>query len=360
MALLANDIVDLVRGTFPSVRKDTIINLMMPLQEYFALSQLFKKERRGFGGRQIQEELNLSTNGSARWTGLNSTDVFSEKDGVELLTTTIRHSECSYTYDKRTILAQQDNAAKIYDYLKLKRIQAYGDFHKLHESVFWGKPDTDTATLQAYGVFYSLVYSATQGFFGQNPTGFSAVYGNDTTAAKFAQYRNFTGQFTNISSADFLDLFWDAYMKIGFKMPVDLDAFRYGVGRTFACYTTSTNIRALRHMLEGRNENLGFDLSNIDGTITVNRNPVYWVPALDGDATLTANPINSASNPFLMINWDAFNIRFLDGDFMRETGPYEMTPIKHNSIGVHVDLSYQTLNIDRRQCALLAKSDPLA
>ncbi len=361
MPIFTNNILDLVRGTFPTVRKDTMTNLMMPLQKYYALSRLFKDQRMGFSGRLIQEELLTDDNGAARTTGLNSNDVFSEKDGVQLITAEMRHSETSYAYDKRVILAQGDNAAKIYDYLKVKRVQALGSLHALSEKLFWCKPPTATDTTDPYGIFYSLVYgSGAAGFNGGNPTGFSAVYGQDTSVStnNIDRYRNCTGSFTNVVSTDFLDLFWDAYMLIGFEVPQDLNDFRNGVGEKMQCYTTKQNLKDLKHMMEGRNENLGYDLDKVEGTVTFSGTPIRWVPALDQPGV--ANQINSASHPFLMINWDALRIRFLEGDYMRDTGPYEMTPVRHNSIGVHVDLSWQTINLDRRRCALLAKADPLA
>lgn len=360
MPTFSNDILDLVRGTFVSVRKDTMTNLMMPLQKYYALSRLFKDQRMGFSGRRIQEELLTDDNGAARTTGQNSNDVFSEKDAVQLITADMRHSETSYAYDKRTILAQGDNAAKIYDYLKVKRIQALGSLHALCEKLFWCKPPTAADTTDPYGIFYSLVYSASAGFSGANPTGFSAVYGQDTsvTTNNIDRYRNYTDIFTSVASTDFLDKFWTAYALIGFEVPQDLNDFRNGVGEKMQCYTTLQNLRDLKHMMEGRNENLGYDLSTIEGTVTASGTPIRWVPALDQPGV--ANQITVAAHPFLMINWDALRIRFLEGDYMRDTGPYEMTPVRHNSIGVHIDLSWQTINLDRRRCALLAKSDPLA
>lgn len=361
MALLTANITDLVTGTFPSIRKDTLTNLIMPLQKYY-FREIFDANRIGFGGRQIQEELALDDNHSARHIPLNSQDVFNEVDAVQIITTTVRHTETSYLYDKRAIMAQGENAAKIYDYLKLKRVQAIGSLHALCESDFWGKPDTDASTLAPYGLFYSLVYSGTQGFNGANPTGFTAVYGLDTstssTISNIDRYRNYTANFSNITSADFLDTVWDAYMSVDFEPPTDIDQFRYGAGKRMQCYTTKANMRNIKHMFEGRNENLGYDLDKVDNTITFMGTPIRWAPALD--STKIARPINQSSNPFCMINWDCFKVRFLEGDYYRETGPEPLYGIRHNSIAVHIDLSWQTLNLDRRRMALIAQADPLS
>ncbi len=354
--LYANDILDLVTGTFPSIVKDTMTNLMLPLQKYYALSQLFRENRREFGGRRIQEELILDHNNAARHTALFSNDVFVEKDAVTTITVDMKHSETSYAYDKRTILAQQDDAVKIYSYLKKLRVQAIAALHQLCEEDFWCKPDANDNT-KPYGVFYSMVYSGTAGFNGQNAIN-SAVYGLDTSSNTYKRYRNYTDAFTNITASDFLDKLWNAYMSIGFETPKDVDEFRRGVGDKMQCYTVKSNLLDLKHLMDSRNENLGYSLDMQDGSLTFMGSRINWVPAMD--STEVSLPLASASRPFLMVNWDYLNTRFLKGDFMRDTGPYDMTPVRHNSIGVHMDLSWNTINLDRRRQALLAVSDPLS
>ena len=186
------------------------------------------------------------------------------------------------------------------------------------------------------------------------------MYGIDTsvTTANIDRYRNYSGTYTNVQSNDFLDLYWDAREAINFETPVDLDEFKGETGKTFRCYTDYTTFKAIKHMMEGRNQNLGWDLASVGNMILADGNAIQWVPAWSTSKDM-ARPISSSSHPFALVNWGSFGIRFLEGNYMEETGPYKR-PNYHNQIANHLDLSWQSVNQNRRANAILAIADPLA
>jgi hypothetical protein len=81
----------------------------------------------------------------------------------------------------------------------------------------------------------------------------------------------------------------------------------------------------------------------MDGKTLFRRVPVMWVPWLDRDTT----------NPFYAINWGWFKTYILRGEWMRETNiPY--TPGQHNVASHFIDLTYQWLTKNRRECGVIS------
>ncbi len=71
------------------------------------------------------------------------------------------------------------------------------------------------------------------------------------------------------------------------------------------------------------------------------RNPIVWIPALDGDT----------NNPIYMINHSVFEPVGLEGDYLKETR--NMAPQNHNIEQYFVDLTYNYKCVDRRRCGVL-------
>ena len=88
-----------------------------------------------------------------------------------------RHLETSWTIDRRMIAMNLD-PARIVEIFLTQREQAIISLAEYFEATsFWNKPSTSSDNKEMFGIFYWLSYSATQGFNGGNPTGFTAGRG---------------------------------------------------------------------------------------------------------------------------------------------------------------------------------------
>ena len=101
-------------------------------------------------------------------------------------------------------------------------------------------------------------------------------------------------------------------------------------------------ISSIEDVGEAQNENLGRDVASMDGATTFRRNPIIYVPKLDDEST----------NPVFMVNWNVFKIFFLRGEYLREAPPRQSSR-QHNVFEIHVDLSWNTVCVNRRRLARL-------
>jgi hypothetical protein len=224
------------------------------------------------------------------------------------------------------------------------------------EDEFWQMPSASTDKLECYGVPYWVVYNATDGHTGSNPSGHTSGAGG-LDSDTYTRWKNYSATYTTVSKSDCIKLMRTAHRKIRFRSPVDIPDFRKGNGDQYRIYAGESVIADFEDLGEAQNENLGRDLapyqggrdiSEMDGVLTFRRNPIIWVPKLD-ESGLTGQP----TAPIYMLNFAWFYPVFLQGDYMRESEPAP-APHQHNTWQIHVDLTWNVLCTDRRSQAVLA------
>jgi hypothetical protein len=357
----AENILDLVKAQYKHLGAGKFNEIATDIRQFEAFSRLLRKDRVEFdGGTGIQRQLMMDDLGTARDVALFETDDVSFRDVMVQIDIPWRHTEVSYIYDVKEMLMNvgSGGAPKLFDVVKSREAAATLSLAEHCETRFWSKPvDSTTATeiKKVFGVFYWLVYNASEGFNGGNASGFTSGPGN-LSATSNPRWKNYTAQYTTVSKVDLIDKMKRAAAKTRFKSVVDLPDYRSGKGDRYRIYCNLDTRLAFENVGEAQNENLGRDLYRYDNAITFQGNPIREVASWDDSGTTA---IASGSDPVLMLDFNYFHPVFLRGDYMRRTGPRFMGN-SHDVMAVWKNLTWNLLCTDRRRQTLIAKSDPMA
>lgn len=336
-SLLADQIDDLVQETLEDLGRDELIQLAQEQPDYPTYTQIFKKERKTFsGGIGIRRTMMTRFSGAAKTVGLYEVDDVAVINLLKKLNIDWRHATTNWGYEHREML-MNTGEARINNIIKPRRAAAVGSLVELIEELMWSAPAVDN-DLDPYGIPYWIVKNSSTGFNGGYPGSHTTIGGVNLT--NVPNFKNYTAAYTNVTKADLIKKMRTAHRKVGFKTPVDIKGFRSFAER-YRYYMNETTLSNLEDVGEAQNENLGRDIASMDGSIVFKRHPLIWVPQLDSDT----------SNPIYQINHDTFHTVALKGDWMRESGPIKSAK-QHNVREVHIDVTFNTLCIDRRRNAV--------
>jgi hypothetical protein len=353
MALRPDQIADFAELTLNKFEKAAWTDISYTLQEYPAMSRMVLSHKIAFdGGEQLQWQVNMDDNDSARNTGLFDTDTVDVTDTILTATLPWAFQDAYFAYDEREP-AFQSSAERIIDLLKVRRHTAMIAFAKLMEQNFWSTPanDTDQAEkLKPRGIPYWITANATEGFNGTGPTNFTTnVAGINPTT--YTQWRSYTGTYTDISKTDAIRKMRRAATYTNFMTPVEFPDL-YKKGNDKVIYTVYDNVLAkLEEELEGQNDNLGNDVASKDGQTLFRGHPVRWAPYLD-DSGFTDGTV-TASNPIVGVDWGSMELVFKSGEYMTWNKP-KQSASQHRVYHVFMDNSCQIRVKDRRRNWVLA------
>ena len=341
--LTVEQITDLVTTTQKELGRGKWEDLSTDLQDYEVLPRLLKKEKVKYGGAQgIQWNVQVTNSGAAKHVGLFGVDDVNVGDVMKTASIPWRHTTTNYAFDRRE-KAINSGAAAIVDLIKVRRIDAMQSLADLMEDCFWSKPSDSTDDITPFGIDYWLVYNATEGFHGGNPSGFTdGAAGLSSTT--YPRWANYSGQYTTVSKADLIRKLRKAHRLTDFKSPVDIPDYRTGRGQTFTLYVNEATIAAMEDLGEAQNENLGRDLAPMDGSMSFRKCPIRYIPKLDADT----------NNPIIGMNWGTFEIAFLKGEYMREDPP-SRAPNQHTVLQCFIDLSWNLVCRNRRRNYIISK-----
>lgn len=352
VTIQADGIADLIKGTLNDLGRMKWSNISYDLQDHVAMRHILKKEKVQFSsGPGITRNMMVRKVQNARNVGLYASDQTDVKPIMETIEIPWRHTTTSYGFDHREITMNK-GANEIFDLIKTRRTAAMQDLATFTEEQFWNRPTSSTDKLTPYGLFYWLVDSATAGFDGQNPSGFSSVAGLDASSAAYENWRNYTDQYTAVTQDDLVDKMWTAYKLTGFRAPVESPGYERG-GDRFGIYTTIDTLRQMRKFVESRNDNLGKDLAMFGDSVTFMRTGIEWVPQLDAIQKQTPTPL--IKHPVIGINWSVLYPVFLKEWNMKETGPI-VNGQAHTVSEVFVDMTWNLLCTDRRRLWIIRQA----
>ena len=344
MALQADSIPDLLVGTQKDLGPMKWTDLSTDTQEFYALPRLLKKKKVQFdSGYGIQRNIMIDHSNAAHHTGLFAEDAVNVGDVMMTITVPWRHTTTNYAYERREI-AMNRSPAKLVDLVKIRRTDAMIALAELIETAFWGKPVNSSDDTTPYGLQYWCVPNASTGFTGENPDGFSDVAGKDSSADAYARWRNYSYRYTNVSKADLVKGWRTAWRKCGFKSPVPHPDYKRG-SDNWEFFTNEATLSNLEDLAEQQNDRLGVSMSPMDDRVVMRGRPIYYVPHLDDEST----------NPIFGVNWATFYPVFLKGEYLHEERPEKVSG-QHTVYAVHVDLSWNLLNTNRRGLMVLAKA----
>jgi len=367
-----SDYIDLIISTLKNFEKLTWTDLVTSLQKHTAMPELLRKKRVEFGsGYGHQFNVRLYSNNAARNVKLNEEDNPTTADVLDTGQVGWRHSETHWAIEER-IIAMNREPNRLVDLLKVSRIDAMTSLAELMETNFWGEPPSNSDELVPLGLKYWISKDdgsspetgppATAGFKGHLPVsdanvdaghtkvgGLAPGVGEDDVNVK-SKWRNWVGKYTNVSKSDLIRKMREASVKTFFKPPVDGPFSNKSIDHAY--YTTYAVISKMEEILESQNDNLGNDVASKDGLVQFRRNPLIWVPKIDGD--VYASGANKEVDAVFGVNWNNFKPIFLRGEYMKESkvSPH---PLHHRTITQYVDCTYNFFCNDRRSQFVLAK-----
>lgn len=339
-ALTASQLNDLVQTTLKDLGELKFTDISPTLQEYTAQNELLNKNRvtleSGYG---IQFNLKVALGGSARNVGLAATDVVDIPDTMSQGSADWRNSTCYYASIGQE-MAMNREPRRIVNLMQERRLSSLTDMAELMETNFWGPPVALTDTTTPWGINTWIVKNATQGFNGGVPSGYTTIGGVNPTT--YPNWNNYTDQYANVTSDDFVRRARRAATYTKFKPPVQ-GIPTYNTGDSYGFYTNYAVVGLLEENLDARNDNLGPDVAKNDGETLFRRAPVKWVPILDRDTT----------NPFYGLNWGVFKTYILRGWWLKETF-VPIYPGQHTISATFIDSTYQWVCKDRRRNFVMA------
>jgi hypothetical protein len=192
------------------------------------------------------------------------------------------------------------------------------------------------------GIPFWVQKSATEGFNGGDPSGFSAGAG-DLSTSTYPNWKNYTFSYAAVSRLDLLAKWRKASEFTKFMPPNKYPEQAAGLGQ-YRYYTTYRLLAPLEALLEGRNENLGVDLAKYAGDVVFKGVPVKWVPQLENSSAAGYD----STDPIYGINWKVLRPYTKTGRWKVRSKPMTL-PQQHTVRAVFTDYWLQQLCIDRRR-----------
>lgn len=287
----------------------------------------------------------VSNSSAAKNTGLFEVDDVDVPDVMQQVRIPWRHSTTNMAFDRREE-EMNSGAARIVDLVDVRRTTSMISYAELFETDFWSNPADSTDKLKMFGVPYWIVWNATEGFNGSNPSGYTAGAGG-LDSDTYTRWKNWSAQYSMVTKDDLVKKMRKASTFTRFMAPRMSNPSTFNTGDDYGYYCTYDILSGLEELLEAQNQNLGNDIASKDGRTMFRGNPVIWAPILE----------NKDNSVMYGINWGVFKIAFLRGEVMKQTGP-ERAPSQHTVINVHWDSTTQVMVRDRRRNFVIAAGDP--
>lgn len=340
----ANAIGDLVKTTQEGLfEKGAFVDMQTDLTDHVAAREMWEGRKYPFeGGLDWELYFQMDHNHSAKTVGLYERDGSSTNDAMVKGVVNQRHVNAHYIFDLREKAFQRGGKATV-DFVKSKYVQMMVSFYELLEEQLWGKPDTSANTRDIWGLAYWVTRSATEGFNGGDPAGFSAGRAGISTS-DYPRYANWTAQYADITEEDLIAKMSRASRKTKFRSPVSHSVPTIG-GMGNGIYTNDSVLGQMERYLKAQNMSLGNDLVSTDGRTLFKGTPLTYAPYLDEDTT----------DPIYMLDWKHLGLGVLSGWEKNLSQPY-MVPDMHNVMRVDLDATMNMAVTDLRRQAVIAKA----
>jgi hypothetical protein len=325
---------DLVQTTLRHLHRARFIDISSTLQKHTAMRNLLRKNRRVIrSGYGIQWDAMVGITNAAQNVGLAATDNVFITDVMTQAQADWRNTSTFYPVIGQEV-DMNENPARIVDLVLTRRVNCMISLAELMESNFWGPPVAFTDNLTPFGVNTWLVKSATQGFNGGAPSGYTTIGLNPTT---YPNWQNYTDGYTAVARDDLIRKMRRAATFTHFEPAVD-GIPTINTGDEYGFYTNYGVIGPLEEAVESQNDSLGTDVASQDGKTLFRRVPVNWIPRLEPDTT----------NPIYGINWGVFKTYILNNWWLREL--YIPNYPGQHTMAVHfLDCTYNFVTLDRRR-----------
>lgn len=286
--------------------------------------------------------LQTANTGSASWTDLFAQDQTARANIATLASQQWALATGNYTWDTREEIFQSDSRQVICDHLKMLAHSSRTNALLLFENAMWSAPTSSSQRPRRMsGIPFWLQKSATTGFNGGNPTGFTDGAGN-VAVATVPNWRNWTGTYSEVSDDSLFAQMRLACLKTNFEAP---DPYPQATPQkpNWMFYTDSTTRLLVERDLLTKNDNIK-DSGEFIGLGMFNSIKFDWVPVME-DSTSVAY---DTQNPVYGINWSTFDFEFQMGSELKFGKPHQAMNCGHNVRQVDWDASCNLKCMDRR------------
>lgn len=322
------------------IKRGAFVDLQTDLQDHVAVRELWKNRTKKFaGGDNWTFQAQIDHNHSARTVGMYETDGSSLTDTMIEGSVSPRHINAHYIYDQREPDFQK-GGVQIVDLVQTRYVGMMVSLYELMEEILWGKPTDSSDKKTPYGLQYWVTRSATQGFYGANPSGFTDGKAG-ISQGTYARWANWTDDYAEVTKEDLIRKMRKASRATKFVSPVSHAQPTFGPTKR-GIYTNEAVLEVIEEELEKQNMNLGVDVASMDGRATFKSTPFTYAPFLDDDT----------ENPVYLLDWSTLVVGVLDGWENQLTKPY-MVPGKHLVRRVDLDCTLNMVCTDLRRQAVL-------
>ena len=343
MGLQFSEIDDAVKTTQEEfIKKGSFVDMQTSLSNHIAVREMWQGRKKVFaGGESWDFDVQMDHNHSARTVGLYEADSSSLNDTMAKGSVKVRHINAHYIYDLHEP-AFQRGSKMIVNLVKTKYTAMMVSLFELLEELLWSKPVDSSDTKTPFGISYWITRSATEGFSGGNPAGFTDGKAG-LSALTYTRWQNWTAQYVNVTKEDLIRKMRKAHRMSRFRSPVSHATPALG-GMKNGIYLNGDTLGLFEEAAEAQNMNLGKDVASMDGRTLFKGSPLVYVPKLDDD---TADPV-------YMIDWEVLAIGVLAGWENNLGSPYPV-PNMHNVRRVDLDASLNMVATDLRRLAVISK-----
>lgn len=296
------------------------------------------------GGAALAWKVQVARVNNTRYTQLYDEDRSNVGNGMKGMEVKWSMQTTNYTYDVREPALQGGSETEILDVMQVKESEMYEGWADRMFEYMWTLPTYGSVPQEMFGIPYWLVKnsSATPGFNGGHPTGYSDVAGLSRTT--YPKLKNWTYTYTlnAYTRTDIVAKTIEAMEMCFFAPPPKVGG---GTPKPrWQLYTTWAVKDALKQLAEQRNDNLGNELGYREGEVTINGVPLTWCDALDGGRglpTADLGPCVDTTNPIYGVDWGQFKLVFHKDYQAIRTGPISLGADAHMLRRVFVDNTCQ-------------------
>ncbi len=329
---------DLLTTTLPSRPVPKYTDLGTDLRDVPAAKTLMEENAmEEQSGAQIKFPINVDNGDSYRHRAVTDHDQPNSVDGFIEATINWRFAEASYSYYEEEVITNTGKA-QLVNLIDAKDNRCMASVYEGLETDFWSFPSAaDTQT--PLGLPYWCTKASTVGFNGGIPSGYSTVASVSPTT--YPRFQNYSGNYTNVALDDLISKARVMRDSTNFKPLVDVPSTGSSPRLMYA--SNMSVCQAFADVADSRNDNLGPDVTKMDGAVMYNRTMLKQIPWLDRDTT----------NPFYQIDFGVFKIIKHPKKWMKRTvqKPY---PGQRNAIAVFLDFMFNFICYNRRNLGVLA------
>lgn len=339
---------DLQTATQASFEKIRFTEIATDLREYHVFPNLvlFKDEKGASSrmetrdaGTKIEYKAMVQHSGASRVTGMNAVDDPVKVNVLQTATIPWRHTTTQWGQLQQELAMNSSQPEQIVDIELATDKAALISLAVLMENQFWGAPLDSSDETSTYSIFTWFPKSASTGFVGAFPSGFTTL----GLASEHARWKHYVDAYANLTTDDAFYKLWLMMLRTKFKNPVaGIPNLDNGMDR--GVYMNTPTYVAFAQGATRQNDNVGYDLAKAQGITLFMNNPLMIVPKLDADTT----------DPICQLDWGTLKYIALKGWWLRRL-TIKNYPGQHLTDAKFIDSTFNLACWNRRKNGIMAK-----